>query len=159
MVEIRADAVHFVDERNARNAVLVRLAPDRLRLRLHAGNGVKNGYRAVEHAQRALYFNGEIHVPRRVNNVDAVRFVEALPGSRRRSGRDRDSALALLLHPVHYRGAFVHFANLVSHTRIEQDALSGRRLSGVNVSHDPDVAGLIDLGLAWHSKICLYYQR
>jgi hypothetical protein len=27
------------------------------------------------------------------------------------------------------------------------------------VSHDPDVAGLIDLDLAWHSKVCLYYQR
>src|SRR5271156_825489 len=135
-----------------RNAMLVGLAPDCFRLRLHTGHCVKNRHRSVEYAQRAFHFHSEIHVSRRIDNVDAVRFVEALPGSGRRSRRDRDAALALLLHPVHYRGAFVHFANLVGHTRIEQDALSGRRLSGVNVSHDPDVAGLIDLDLAWHSK-------
>src|SRR5271156_3187902 len=152
MIEIRADAVHLVDEGDAWNAILIGLAPDCFRLRLHSGHCVKNGYCSVEYAQRALYFNGKINVSRRIDNVDAVRFVEALPGSGRRSRRDRDAALALLLHPVHYRGAFVHFADLIGHTRIEQDALSGRRLSGVNVSHDPDVAGLIDLDLARHLK-------
>src|SRR5580658_6070586 len=89
---------------------------------------------------------------RRINNVNAVGLVEALPGCRSGRGRDRDAALALLLHPVHYRGTFVHFADLVSHTRIEQDSLRGRGLSGVNVSHDPDVAGMIDLDLACHLK-------
>ena len=101
MIEIRADAVHLVDERDARNAILVRLAPDRLRLRLHAGHRVENRHRAVEHAQRTLHFHREIDVARRIDNIDAVCFVEALPGSRRRRGRDRDAALALLLHPVH----------------------------------------------------------
>src|SRR5206468_2355616 len=36
VVEIRAHFVHLVDDREARDAVLVRLAPDRFRLRLYA---------------------------------------------------------------------------------------------------------------------------
>ena len=50
-VEIGADAVHLVDEADARHAVLVGLAPHRLRLRLDAGDAVEHRDRAVEHAQ------------------------------------------------------------------------------------------------------------
>ena len=70
VLEVRAGAVHLVDERDARDVILVRLAPDGFRLRLHAGHGVKNRHRAVQHAQRALDFHGEIHVAGRVDNVD-----------------------------------------------------------------------------------------
>ena len=69
-VEVRADAVHLVDERDARNAVAVCLAPHRLGLRLDAGDGVEHGHRAVEHAQRALDLGREVHVARGVDDVD-----------------------------------------------------------------------------------------
>ena len=147
MVEIGADAVHLVDERDARHAILVRLTPYRFRLRLHAGNRIEHRNRAIQHAQRPLDFHGEIHVARRVDDIDAICFVEPLPGSRRRRGRNRDPALALLLHPVHHGSAFVHFADLVSHTRVEQDALGAGRLPRIDVRHDPDVADLIELYL------------
>src|SRR2546430_17066776 len=55
-LEVRADAVHLVDEADPRDAVLVGLAPDGLRLRLDAGARVEHGDRAVEHAQRAADF-------------------------------------------------------------------------------------------------------
>ena len=42
VIEVRAHAVHLVDETNARNAILVGLAPHRFRLRLHAGDGVEH---------------------------------------------------------------------------------------------------------------------
>ncbi len=150
MIEIRADAVHLIDERNARNAILIRLTPHRLRLRLHARDRVKHRNRAIQHAQRALDFHGEIHVAGRIDDVDAIGLVEALPRSRGRGGRDRDAALALLLHPVHRRGAFVHFADLVGHTRIKQDALGAGGLSGIDMRHDPDVANLPELYLSRH---------
>src|SRR5271168_4713817 len=51
VIEIRAHAVHLVDETDARHAVLVRLAPNGFRLWLHAGNGVKYADRAVQHTQ------------------------------------------------------------------------------------------------------------
>ena len=70
--EVRAGAVHLVDERDARNLVLVGLAPDRLGLRLDAGDRVEDGDRAVEHAQAALDLDSEVHVPGRINNVDAM---------------------------------------------------------------------------------------
>ena len=44
---IRADAVHLVDERNARNAILVGLTPDRLGLRLNAAHRAEHRHRAV----------------------------------------------------------------------------------------------------------------
>ena len=48
--EIRAGAVHLVDEGDAGHAVAVGLAPDGLGLRLHARDGVEDRDCAVEHA-------------------------------------------------------------------------------------------------------------
>ena len=69
-------------------------------------------------------------------NVDAV----VVPGAGRRGGRDRDAALALLLHPVHRRRAFVHFADPVDVAGVKEDALGRRRLARVDVGDDPDIA-------------------
>ena len=52
--------------------VLVGLAPDRLGLGLDAGHGVEHGHGAVEHPQRPLHLDGEVHVARRVDDVDPV---------------------------------------------------------------------------------------
>ena len=50
-LEVGADAVHLVDEAEARHVVLVGLAPHRLGLRLDAGDRVEHRDRAVEDAQ------------------------------------------------------------------------------------------------------------
>ena len=50
-LEVGADAVHLVDEAETRDVVLVGLAPDRLGLRLDAGDRVEHRDRAVEDAQ------------------------------------------------------------------------------------------------------------
>src|ERR1700678_3555279 len=104
MIEIGADAVHLVDERDARNAVLVRLAPNGFGLRLHAGDRVKNRDSAVEYAQPTLDFHGEIHVARPIDDVDAVFLGEASPGCSRRFFLNRNAPLALLFLPLHDRG-------------------------------------------------------
>jgi hypothetical protein len=62
--EVGADAVHLVDEREARHLVLVGLAPDGLRLRLHAADRVVHHDRAVEHAHAALDLDREVDVAR-----------------------------------------------------------------------------------------------
>ena len=69
--EVGAGAVHLVDEGDARDAVLVGLPPDRLGLRLDACDRVEHGDRAVEHAQAPLDLDRKVHVPGRVDNVDA----------------------------------------------------------------------------------------
>jgi hypothetical protein len=63
-VELGAHPVHLVDEADPRYAVPVSLPPDGFRLRLDAGHGVEDRDRAVEHPQRALHLDGEVHVPR-----------------------------------------------------------------------------------------------
>ncbi len=137
--EVGAGAVHLVDERDPRHLVLVGLAPHRLRLRLHAGDGVEDGNRAVEDAQAALDLHRKVHVPGRIDDVDAM--VAPLRGGRRR--RDRDAALLLLRHPVHRRGALVHLAHLVGAAGVVEDPLRRRGLAGVDVRHDPDVADAV----------------
>ena len=71
-LEVGADLVHLVDERDARNVVLVGLAPDGLALRLDAVAAVEHRDRAVEHAQAALDLDREVDVAGRVDDVDAV---------------------------------------------------------------------------------------
>ena len=138
--EVGAGAVHLVDEGDARDAVLVGLPPDRLGLGLDAGDRVEDGDRAVEHAQAALDLDRKVHVPGRIDDVDA----KVVPERRRRGRRDRDPALLLLLHPVHHRGALVHLAHLVRAAGVVEDPLGRRRLAGVDVRHDPDVADTLE---------------
>ena len=146
LVEVRADPVHLVDVGDARDLVLVGLAPDRLGLGLDAGDRVEQGDRAVEHAQRALDLDREVDVAGRVDDVDAV----VVPGAGRRRGGDRDPALLLLLHPVHRRRALVDLTHLVGATGVVEDPLGRGRLAGVDVRHDADVAGLLECERASH---------
>ena len=158
--EVRAGAVHLVDEGDARHLVLVGLPPDRLGLRLDAGDGVEDGDRAVEHAQAALDLDREVDVPGRIDDVDAM----AAPERRRGGGRDRDAPLLLLGHPVHRRGALVHLAHLVRAAGVVEDPLGRRRLARVDVGHDPDVADAVErdgclCGLGAQSFLSPVYQR
>ena len=136
-LEVGAGAVHLVHEGDAGHVVAVGLAPHRLGLRLDAGDRVEHRDGAVEHAQAALDLDREVDVAGGVDDVDPV----ALPLTRGGRGGDRDAALALLRHPVHDGGALVDLADLVGATGVVEDALGRRGLAGVDVRHDPDVAG------------------
>ena len=139
--EVGADAIHLVDERDPRHGVLVGLAPDGLGLRLDAGDGVEHGDRAIEHAQRPLHLDGEVHVPGRIDDVDS----KALPERGRGGGGDGDPPLLLLDHPVHGRGTLVHLAELVRAPGVVEDSLRGRGLAGIDVGHDADVPDQAEL--------------
>src|SRR5947209_1945553 len=129
---------HLVDEADPRYAVPVGLPPDGLGLGLYAGHGVEDRDRAVEHAQRALHLDGEVHVTGSIDDVDGV----AEP-ARRGSGRgDGNAAFLLLLHPVHGGRALMDLTDLVVDAGVEQDALGGRSFARVDMRHDPDVADL-----------------
>ena len=67
-----------------------------------------------------------------------------------RGGGDGDAALLLLLHPVHGRGAVVDFADLMGLAGIVEDALGRRRLPGVDMSHDAEIAVVFDRVAARH---------
>ena len=157
MKEVRAYAVHLVDEANARDRILVRLPPYRFRLRLHTGDRIEHRYRAIQHTQRTLDFSREVDVPGRVDDVD----LHVFPGSGRRGGRNRDAALLFLFHPVHGGGAFMDFADLVRPPRVIQDAFRGRGFTGIDMSSDADISHPLEGYCACHLKSCLFenYQR
>ncbi len=70
--EVRPDAVHLVDEGDARDAVLVGLTPDGLGLGLDPADRAEDGDRPVEDPQRALDLDREVDVAGRVDDVDLV---------------------------------------------------------------------------------------
>ena len=147
--EVGTGLVHLVGEDDARHLVLVTLTPDRLGLRLDALVGVEHAHGAVEHAQRPLDFDREVDVAGSVDDVQALAVPERGGGS----GGDRDATLLLLLHPVHRRGTFVHFADLVALAGVIQDALGRRGLTGVDMRHDAEVTIVFDGVLAGHGSV------
>ena len=141
-VEVGTGPVHLVDEADARDGVLVGLAPHGLGLGLDAGDGVEHRDRTVEHPKRPLHLDGEVDVARGVDDVDPV----AVPLTGGGSGGDGDAPLLLLLHPVHGGRAVVDLADLVGLARVVENALGRGGLARVDVRHDPDVAGLGECG-------------
>lgn len=155
-VEVRARAVELVDERDARDAVPVRLPPHRLALRLDARDGVEDGDGAVEDAQRALDLVGEVDVTRCVDQVDPVVSPVAADGR----GEDRDAPVPLLRVEVGDGRAVVDLAALVDGTGEEEDPLGDGGLARVDVGEDAEVAddgrevrthGVVPFAAAWRT--------
>src|SRR6185312_7474297 len=160
--EIGSRAIHFVNEADAGHAIFVGLAPDGFRLRLHTGNGIKNGTGSIKNAKTALYLGREIDVAGSINNVDS----DVAPLARSRGGGDGDTALLLLRHPVHGGSAFMHFTNLVSAAGVIENAFGSSSFTGIDVGHDADIAHFLKRNGAGHksltqnqSKNTTNYQR
>ena len=139
-LKVRAGAVHLVDEADARHVIFVGLAPHGFGLRLDAGDGVEHRHGAVQHAHGTLDFDGEVHMARRVDDVDAVIFPEA--GGRGR--RDGDAAFLFLLHEVHGGGAVMDFADLMALAGIIENALGRGGLAGIDMRGNADIAVLFE---------------
>jgi hypothetical protein len=78
----------------------------------------------------------EVDMARRVDDVDTVAFPLAGHGG----GGDRDAALALLLHVVGRGIAVMHLTDPVGDAGVVQDALGRRRLTGIDMRGDADIA-------------------
>ena len=126
-------------KQSARDVVLGGLPPDGFGLGFDAFLAVEDGDRAVEHAQGAFDFGGEIDVAGRVDQVDRVALAVAVPGTGGGGGVDGDAALLLFLVEVHDGGAFVDFAHLVDLAGVIEDAFGDGGLAGVDVSGDADI--------------------
>ena len=135
-VEVRADAVHLVDERDFRHMILLRLTPNLLGLRLDAANGAIQRHRAIKNAQRTLDLCGEVDVSGSINQRKAV----IAPGNASCCGLDCNATLLLLNHEVHSCRAIMHLANLIALSRIVQNTFGSGCLATINVGHDAEVA-------------------
>ncbi len=145
--EVRAHTVHFVNERDTRNFIFVCLTPYGFRLRLNTTNCAVNHYRAIKNTHGTFYFDGEVNVPRGVDDVYAMRFIlfgHTRPECSSCSGSDGDTTFLLLLHPVHGSGAVVNFTDFVVYTGVEQNTFGSRGFTGVDVRTDTDVTVACD---------------
>ena len=150
--KVGAAAVHLVDVADARYVVVVGQPPVRFRLRLDAGDAVEHDDCAVQHAQRAVDLNREVHVPRRVDDVDLL----LAPERRHRGTLNGDAALLFLFQVVRRRRRLqilgvMDVDDRVLAPRVVEDALGRRRLAGVDVGDDSDVADIGKRGSAGHS--------
>jgi hypothetical protein len=59
-VEVSSDTVDFIDKEQPRHAVLIRLSPDCLGLRLNSGNTVEQRDCTIQNSQAPLDFDGEV---------------------------------------------------------------------------------------------------
>ena len=135
-VEIRADAVELVDVNDAGDFGIVGVAPVGFGLGLHAAGAAEHADAAVEHLERAIHFDGEVHVAGGVDDVELVALPEAGGGG----GLDGDAALGFLFHEVHGGGAVVHFTDFVDLAGELENALGGGRLARIDVGENADVA-------------------
>ena len=154
--EIGARAVHLVDVTDARHVVIVGQTPVGLGLRLDAGDAVEHHDRAVEDAQGAVHFDGEIDVAGGVDDGDLLTAPESGDGG----ALDRDPALLLLLHIVG-GGRGLQILRLmdvddgVLASRIVEDALGRGRLTCVHMGDDADVSDVGERRLTGHHKISM----
>ena len=148
--EIGARPVHLVDEKEGGEIEAGALAPDGLGLGLDAPNAVDDQDGAVEHPHAPLHLDGEVDVPRRVDDLDQVVAPVRL-GDRRGDG---DAVALLLGHVVHVGGAVVDLADLVQGAGVEEDAFGQGRLAGVDVCGDADVPDLAECSLLCHPPPC-----
>jgi len=115
--------------------VLVRLTPSRFRLRLDTDRGIEHRDSTVDDPQRTFHFHQEVNVAWGVDDVDEVIVPEA-GGSRRGYG---DAPLLVLFRQVRKHGVLTDLRSLAA-SGIEKDTLGRGRTTGIDVSHDADVA-------------------
>ncbi|AMO46890.1 Hypothetical protein AKI40_0462 [Enterobacter sp. FY-07] len=145
--EVSAHTVHFVNERDARNFIFVSLTPYGFRLRLNTTNCAVNHYRTVKNTHGTFYFDGEVNVPRGVDDVYAMRFIllrHTRPECSSCCGGNGNTTLLLLLHPVHGCGAVMNFTDFVVYTGVEQNTFGSRGFTGVDVRTDTNVTVACD---------------
>ena len=134
-------SVHLVDEDAAGHVEAVCLTPHRLGLGLHTAHGIEDDDRAVEHPHGPLHLDREVHVARRVDDLDEV----LAPRTARHCRADRDAVLLLLGDVVHVGTAIVDLADAVVGAGVEQDPLGERGLAGIDVCGDADVAHSVEV--------------
>ena len=148
--EVGTHGIHLVDVDHTGSLVLVSLTPSGLRLGLDTALSSQNGHRTVQHAQRTLNLNSEVHVARGVDDIDAVTVLlecdrillglRVAPVAGGSSGSDGDTTLLLLNHPVHGSAAIMNFADLVVDAGVVQNTLGSRSLTSIDMGHNADIS-------------------
>jgi hypothetical protein len=134
--EICPDPIHLVHKGHSGHAIPVGLTPHGFGLWFHPAHSTKDRNCAIQHPQGAFDLNSEINMAWGINYIYPMVFPIACGGRR----SDGYSSFLLLDHKVHDRLSIMDLADLMRHTGIKKYPFSGGCLSGVNMSHEPDIA-------------------
>ena len=137
--KIRPDAIHLIHKGDPRNPILIRLTPNRLRLRFYPTHRIKDGNGPIQDPETPLHLDGKIHMAGGIDDIDSMVPPKAGGGSR----GDGDASLLLLLHPIHGGGTFIHLTDLVRNSRIIENPFRRGRFTRINMGHDAYIAGLV----------------
>ena len=155
--KVGTGAVHLVDITDTGNVILVGLTPNGFRLGLYTTDSAVGCYSTVKHAERTLHLSGKVNVSRSVNQVELILVTIIVPECSGSGRSDGDTALLLLLHPVHGSCTFVNLTDLVGLTGVEKDTLGRGGLTGIDVGHDTDVTSQVEVLLSHNVERKLRY--
>ena len=116
--------------------MFVSLTPNGLRLGFNAANRAEHADSTIQYTEGSLDLGGKIDMTGGIYDVYMV--ISPLAG--RGSRRNGNTPLALLVHPIHGRRAFVHFAHAMQPTRIIEDTLGGCGLARVDMGGNTDIS-------------------
>jgi hypothetical protein len=108
-------------------------------LGFYSANGAEYGNHAIDHAQGALYLNGEVDVTGCVNQVDLV----TLPGTGNGRRCDGDPALLFLFHEVHGGLSVVDFTHFAVCSGKKKDSFGNRGFTGIDMGSNPDISKFV----------------
>ena len=134
--EISTNTIHLIDKANTRNIIAVGLTPNGFSLWLHTGHRFENRNRAVQNTQRTFHFHCKVHVPRGINQIDTM----VAPETCRCRRSNCNTTFLFLFHPIHCRGAVMHFANFICFSGIEQNTFRSCGFTGIDVCHNADIS-------------------
>ena len=138
---IRRRQVDLVQHRDHFHALLDRGVAVGHGLRLDALRGVHHQHGALAGGERAAHLVREVHVARRIDQVELIRFSALrLVFKRGRLRLDRDAALALELHRVEHLLRHLALGQPAAHL---DEAVGERRLAMVDVRDDGKIADAI----------------
>ena len=125
--------VDLIDDRHDGQVLLQRGEEMRHRLCLDALRRVDDEHGALTRLQRAVHLVAEVHVARRVDEVDLVFLAVAAVDHTHGTGLDRDALLALQIHGVEQLLAHLALGDGVRHL---DQAVGQRALAVVDVGDD-----------------------
>ena len=149
--------IDLVDHRNNFQVVVQRQVGVGQRLRLHTLRGVHHQQRALAGLQAARNLVGEIHVARRIDQIELI--LVAVVGAVVQADRvrlDGDAALALQVHRVQH--LFHHFARRKRAGRFQQPVRQ-RGLAVVDVRNDREIADEFAVHEGWGTHPIISYAR
>ena len=129
--------VDLVDDRQDLQIVVEREIGVGKRLRLHALRGIHDQHGAFTRGERAADLVVEVHVARRVDEVERVDLAVTVIGQPDGACLDRDAALALEIHVVEQ--LVLHFALIHCAAQLDEPVGQGG-LAVVNVRDDRKIA-------------------